>query len=59
MHVVLFHLLHKKDCIHLCYSPTSYKPIQIVNRNYISVTSAFSTVIGPTCIYLSTNVVVQ
>ena len=37
--VVLFSLLHKKDCIHLCYSPPGYKPNQIVNRNFISVTT--------------------
>ena len=57
--VVLFYLLHNKNCIHLCYSPPSYKPIQIVDRNFISVTSTSSTVIGPTCMYLSINVVVQ
>ena len=37
--VVLFSLLHKKDYIHLCYSPPGYKPNQIVNRNFISVTT--------------------
>ena len=39
--VVLFYLLHKKDCIHLCYSPPGYTPIQIVDRNFISVTSTY------------------
>ena len=57
--VVLFYLLHKKDCIHLCYSPPGYNPIQIVNRNFISVTSTSSTVIGPIFMYLSIYVVVQ
>ena len=50
---VLCYLLHKKDCIHLCYSPTGCKLIQIVNRNFISVTRTFSTVIGHICMYLS------
>ena len=51
--VVLFYLLRKKDCIHLCYSPPGYyRPNQIVDRNFISVTSTSSTVVGPICMYL-------
>ena len=57
--VVVFYLLRKKDCIHLCYSPPGYNPIQIVNRNFISVTSTSSTFIDPIFTYLSIYVVVQ
>ena len=39
--VVLFYLLRKQDCIHLCYSPPGYRPNQIVDRNFISVTSTY------------------